>query len=208
MATHHRSISDVLRTKWTSGQFRVSSNKVWVVGQRRHPRAPSPACCANESAFRCLRKRSALLCGFMSWALYRQQILAQRVGWPLAARPRGAPLDHRQDHPPLKRPARQLAPRRVHALEERRLRLLERGRLTTQASRAATAPGRSVWGATGSGSTSRTSQSVSSGTGCTMRTATGSRRRTTSLVSRSPNPTRRRSRRRTRSVPWTRRRGG
>ena len=37
-------------------------------------------------------------------------------------------LDHRQDHPSLKRPARQPAPRRVHALEERRLRLLEPGR--------------------------------------------------------------------------------
>ncbi len=32
---------------------------------------------------------------------------------------RGAPLDHRQNYPPLERPARQLAPRRVHRLEER-----------------------------------------------------------------------------------------
>ena len=47
-------------------------------------------------------------------------------------RGRGAPLDHRQDDPPLERPARQPAPRRVHALEEHRLRLLEPGRLDGQ----------------------------------------------------------------------------
>ena len=44
-------------------------------------------------------------------------------------RGRGAPLEHRQDDPPLECPARQPATRRVHALEERRLRLFEVGRL-------------------------------------------------------------------------------
>ena len=44
-------------------------------------------------------------------------------------RRRGAPLDHRQHEPPLERPARQPPPRRVHALEERDLRLLEPARL-------------------------------------------------------------------------------
>ena len=42
---------------------------------------------------------------------------------------RSTPLDHRQDDPPIERPARQLPPRRGHALEERRLRLLDLGRL-------------------------------------------------------------------------------
>ena len=43
-------------------------------------------------------------------------------------RRRGTPLDHRQNDPPLQWPARQPAPRRVHALEERRFWLLELGR--------------------------------------------------------------------------------
>ena len=47
---------------------------------------------------------------------------------PRQPRLRGAPLDHRENHPPLHRPSRQPAPRRVHALEERRLRFLELSR--------------------------------------------------------------------------------
>ncbi len=44
--------------------------------------------------------------------------------------PRGrrAPLDHGQDETPRQRPARQPPPRRVDALKERRLRLVELGR--------------------------------------------------------------------------------
>ena len=42
-------------------------------------------------------------------------------------RGRGPTLDHRQDHPPLERPSRQPALRRVDALEDRRLRFLELG---------------------------------------------------------------------------------
>ena len=42
---------------------------------------------------------------------------------------RGSPFDHRQHQPPIERPARQPAPRRIHALEERHLRLLEPVRL-------------------------------------------------------------------------------
>ena len=44
-------------------------------------------------------------------------------------RSRRPPLDHGQDEAPRQRPARQPAPRRVDALEERRLRLVELGRL-------------------------------------------------------------------------------
>ena len=43
-------------------------------------------------------------------------------------RGQGPPLDHRQDETPRQRPARQPPPRRVDALEERRLRLVELGR--------------------------------------------------------------------------------
>ena len=55
-----------------------------------------------------------------------ERVAARRGRQP---RGRGAPLDHRQNEPPLERPARQPAPRRVHGLEERRLRVLEPGRL-------------------------------------------------------------------------------
>ena len=44
-------------------------------------------------------------------------------------RGRRAPLDHGQDETPRQRPARQPPPRGVDALEERRLRLVEPGRL-------------------------------------------------------------------------------
>ena len=44
-----------------------------------------------------------------------ERVAARRGREP---RGRGAPLDHRQDHPALERPPRQPAPRRVHALEE------------------------------------------------------------------------------------------
>ena len=44
-------------------------------------------------------------------------------------RGQGPPLDQRQDETTRQRPARQPPPRRVDALEERRLRLLEVGRL-------------------------------------------------------------------------------
>ena len=47
--------------------------------------------------------------------------LRKCLAWP------GTPLGHRQDDPPLQRPARQPAPRRVHALEQRRPRLRGRG---------------------------------------------------------------------------------
>ena len=55
-----------------------------------------------------------------------ERVAARRRREP---RGRGAPLDHRGDHPALEHPARQPPRGRVHALEERRLQLLEPGRL-------------------------------------------------------------------------------
>ena len=57
-----------------------------------------------------------------------ERVAARRGGQPRRRR-RRPPLDHRQDDAPLQRPSCQPVPRRLHALEERRLRLFEFGRL-------------------------------------------------------------------------------
>ena len=60
---------------------------------------------------------------------YRRTAGDRGPGRGRQTRGRRPPLDHRQDETPRQRPARQPPPRRVDALEERRLRLGELGRL-------------------------------------------------------------------------------
>ena len=101
-----------------------------VDGDRSPPPGPVAAHLGRNGCSGAENPRRAELKGSPVGQVRRDPRRPERVAARRGRQPRGrgAPLDHRQNEPPLERPARQPPPRRVDGLEERHLRLLEPAR--------------------------------------------------------------------------------